>query len=44
MFLSTIADRSRKQAQTAMQYARRFNVALSRARDRMVLVRSVKKT
>jgi superfamily I DNA and/or RNA helicase len=41
MFLSTIADRSRKQAQTAMQYARRFNVALSRARDRMVLVRSV---
>jgi len=41
MFLSTIGDRNRKQSQTAMQYAQRFNVALSRARDRMVLVRSV---
>jgi superfamily I DNA and/or RNA helicase len=41
MFLSTIADRNHKQSQTAMQYAQRFNVALSRARDRMVLVRSV---
>lgn len=41
MFLSTIADRNRKQSQTAMQYAQRFNVALSRARDRMVLARSV---
>jgi superfamily I DNA and/or RNA helicase len=40
-FLSMIADRNRKQSQTAMQYAQRFNVALSRARDRMVLVRSV---
>jgi transcription elongation GreA/GreB family factor/very-short-patch-repair endonuclease len=36
-----IADRDRKQAQTATQYEQRFNVALSRARDRMVLVRSV---
>jgi hypothetical protein len=36
-----VADRNRKQSQTAMQYAQRFNVALSRARDRMVLVRSV---
>jgi REase_MTES_1575/AAA domain len=41
VFLSMIADRKRKQSQTAMQYAQRFNVALSRARDRMVLVRSV---
>ena len=36
-----IADRKRKQAQTALQYEQRFNVALSRARDRMILVRSV---
>jgi very-short-patch-repair endonuclease len=41
VFLSMIADRNRKQSRTAMQYAQRFNVALSRARDRMVLVRSV---
>jgi very-short-patch-repair endonuclease len=41
VFLSMIADRNRKQSQTAMQYAQRFNVALSRARDQMVLVRSV---
>jgi len=36
-----IADRKRKQSQTAVQYEQRFNVALSRARDRMILVRSV---
>jgi hypothetical protein len=41
IFLSMIADRKRKQAQTATQYEQRFNVALSRARDRMILVRSV---
>jgi hypothetical protein len=41
VFLSMVADRKRKQAQTAMQYEQRFNVALSRARDRMILVRSV---
>ena len=41
VFLSMIADRNRKQSQTALQYEQRFNVALSRARDRMVLVRSV---
>jgi len=41
VFLSMIADRKRKQSQTAMQFEQRFNVALSRARDRMVLVRSV---
>lgn len=41
VFLSMIADRNHKQSQTAMQYEQRFNVALSRARDRLVLVRSV---
>jgi very-short-patch-repair endonuclease len=41
VFLSMIADRKRKQAQTATQYEQRFNVALSRARDRLILVRSV---
>jgi transcription elongation GreA/GreB family factor/very-short-patch-repair endonuclease len=42
VFLSMVADSRRKQSQTAMQYQQRFNVALSRARDRMVLVRSVR--
>ncbi|ULO25111.1 AAA domain-containing protein [Methylocystis sp. SB2] len=42
VFLSMIADLKRKQSQTALQYEQRFNVALSRARDRMVLVRSVR--
>ena len=41
VFISMIADRNRKQSQTSLQYQQRFNVALSRARDRMVLVRSV---
>lgn len=41
VFVSMVADRSRKQSQTSIQYQQRFNVALSRARDRMVLVRSV---
>ena len=41
VFLSMIADCKRKQSQTATQYEQRFNVALSRARDRMILVRSV---
>ena len=41
IFLSMIADQKRKQAQTATQYEQRFNVALSRARDRLILVRSV---
>lgn len=41
VFLSMIADPHSKQSQTAQQYAQRFNVALSRARDRMYLVRSV---
>lgn len=37
-----IADPDGKQAQTAVHFKQRFNVALSRARDRMVLVRSVR--
>lgn len=41
VLLSMIADRKRKQAQTATQYEQRFNVALSRARDRLILVHSV---
>ncbi|AWN42605.1 AAA domain-containing protein [Methylobacterium durans] len=42
VFLSMIADPGSKQAQTATQFEQRFNVALSRARDRLVLVRSVR--
>lgn len=42
VFLSMIADPDSKQAQTATQFEQRFNVALSRARDRLVLVRSVR--
>lgn len=42
VFLSMIADPDSKQAQTAAHFEQRFNVALSRARDRMILVRSVK--
>jgi very-short-patch-repair endonuclease len=41
MFVSMIADPQSKTAQTAQQFEQRFNVALSRARDRIVLVRSV---
>lgn len=41
VFLSMVADQRNKQSQTAAHFAQRFNVALSRARDRMVLVRSV---
>jgi very-short-patch-repair endonuclease len=41
IFLSMIADPASKQAQTATQFEQRFNVAMSRARDRLVLVRSV---
>ena len=42
VFLSMIADPLIKQAQTASHFEQRFNVALSRARDRVVLVRSVR--
>ena len=41
VFLSMVADPFMKQAQTATHFEQRFNVALSRARDRLVLVRSV---
>ena len=42
VFLSMVTGaQGRIGAQTAEQYRRRFNVALSRAKDRMVLVRSV---
>lgn len=42
VFLSMVADPSKKQAQTAMHFEQRFNVAMSRARDRLYLIRSVK--
>lgn len=42
MFLSMIADSGNKNAQTAEQFQQRFNVAMSRARDRLYLVRSVR--
>ena len=41
VFLSMVADRSRRTTLTALPYEQRFNVAASRARDRLVLVRSV---
>jgi very-short-patch-repair endonuclease len=42
VFLSMVADPTVKAAQTAMHFEQRFNVALSRARDRLVLVRSIR--
>ncbi|TAL92370.1 MAG: DUF559 domain-containing protein [Rhodanobacter sp.] len=41
MFLSVVADRERHHALSGTSYEQRFNVAASRARDRMYLVRSV---
>jgi very-short-patch-repair endonuclease len=41
VFLSMVADSLTRVAQTASHYMQRFNVAMSRARDRLVLVRSV---
>ncbi len=41
VFLSMVADRARRQSLTSLPYEQRFNVAASRARDRLVLVRSV---
>ena len=43
VFLSMVADRTKKTALTTLSYQQRFNVAVSRARDRVVLVRSVKR-
>ena len=40
VFLSMVADRKRRTALTTRPYEQRFNVAASRARDRLVLVRS----
>ncbi|HEX4764786.1 MAG TPA: AAA domain-containing protein [Lichenihabitans sp.] len=41
VFLSMVADRKRRSTLTMLRYEQRFNVAVSRARDRVVLVRSV---
>ena len=43
VFLSMVADSSNKTALTMPRYEQRFNVAVSRARDRVVLVRSVRR-
>ena len=43
VFLSMVADPAHKAALTHLKYEQRFNVAVSRARDRAVLVRSVKR-
>ena len=43
VFLSMVADPMHKTALTMLRYEQRFNVAVSRARDRVVLVRSVKR-
>jgi very-short-patch-repair endonuclease len=43
VFLSMVADPANKTALTMLRYEQRFNVATSRARDRLVLVRSVKR-
>ncbi|WP_305823151.1 AAA domain-containing protein [Massilia brevitalea] len=42
VFLSMVADRDNHHALSGAMYDQRFNVAASRARDRMVLVRSVR--
>jgi len=42
VFLSMVADSTHKQSQTALHFEQRFNVAMSRARDRLYLVRSVR--
>ena len=41
VYLSMVADSANKTALTMLRYEQRFNVAVSRARDRAVLVRSV---
>ena len=43
VYLSMVADPSNKTALTMLRYEQRFNVAVSRARDRVVLVRSVRR-
>jgi hypothetical protein len=41
VFLSMVADPAHEQSQTALHFEQRFNVPMSRARDRLYLVRSV---
>jgi len=41
IFLSMVADKSNHHALSGLSYEQRFNVAASRARDRMYLIRSV---
>ena len=43
MYLSMVADSKNKTALTMLPYEQRFSVAVSRARDRVVLVRSVRR-
>jgi very-short-patch-repair endonuclease len=43
VFLSMVADPMSKAELTMLRYEQRFNVAVSRARDRVILVRSVKR-
>ena len=42
VFLSMVADPANRTALTTLRYEQRFNVAVSRARDRVVLVRSLR--
>ena len=44
VFLSMVSDSSKKEAQTASHFEQRFNVAMSRARDRLYLVQSVRES
>ena len=43
VYLSMVADSANKTALTMLRYEQRFNVAVSRARDGAVLVRSVRR-
>ena len=43
VYLSMVADPANKTALTMLRYEQRFNVAVSRARDRLILVRSVRR-
>ena len=43
IFLSMVADPVHRTALTMLRYEQRFNVAMSRGRDRVVLVRSVRR-
>ena len=43
VFLSMVADESHRKALTGLRYQQRFNVAASRARDQLFLVRSIKR-